>query len=445
MESNTPSERMLYANWELMQAAAKGGIYSIIQTAGTIFDCPILLVDDCFRLICTCPDGPLDNPHWNTLLNKRSLDIDLMWKILLENISDVEGFYKPFYTNRGLCKKYPILMGELLHNKTIYGHLIICLGDHPLQADDLALTSLLLYVLQLHLNTHKESIDHWNHAMSTRLQDLLLLDTPKHLVELSVKTLSSNLTGRFAILVTPFGQQASQQAFAHLAVMRLQQMYRNVVTLTFENAIVTLFGGIQYSSATPILRPENNAMAEQLFSFFEQYNMKSGLSNSFQDLHFALLHYHQALFSAQLAISHNQEERAIFMDQMPLPLFSALLRIEPGRIFIHPVIYQIRSYDLKHGTDYEQTLRMYFLSMRNKEEAAKHLNIHKNTLQYRLNRIIDLFDLPLDDTLTSLNLLCTSLLLTVDPSLGERRPPHDDQKPIKNQNDSAVKETFSNI
>ena len=239
MKSNIPSERMLHANWELMHAAAQGGIHAIIQTAGSIFDCPVLLVDDCFRLICTCPDGPLDDPQWNLLLNKRSLDIDLMWKILLENISDVEGFYDPFYADQGLCKNYPLLMGELLHNKTIYGHLIICLGDQPLQDDDLALTSSLLYILQLHLNTHKESIDHWNQAMSTRLQDLLLLDTPKHLVELSVNTLRANLSGRFAILVTPFGQQASQQAFAHLAVMRLQQMYRNVVTLIFENVIVT--------------------------------------------------------------------------------------------------------------------------------------------------------------------------------------------------------------
>ena len=114
------------------------------------------------------------------------------------------------------------------------------------------------------------------------------------------------------------------------------------------------------------------------------------------------------------------------MDQMPLPLFFALLKAEPGRIFIHPVVYQIRAYDKKHSTEYENTLRVYELSMRNKDEAAARLNIHKNTLQYRLNRIMDLFDLPLNDTWTSLNLLCSSLLLDVDNSLGERRPPHED-------------------
>lgn len=424
--TDSPSQRLLCANWDLMQAAQEGGISAIINTAGEIFDCPILLVDDCFRLIASCPGHFTENEKWNEILKRRSLDIDLIWKVLQENVDNTQNFYKPFYARHGLCKEHPIIMGELQHDKTVYGHILICLGPKPLKEDDLKLTARLIYILELNLNTRGANPDHWHKAMSTRLQDLLLLDTPKHLVKLAVETLNQNIRGRFAILVTPFGNQASQRAFAHLAVMRLQQTFRNIVSLIFEDVIVTLFGGIKYSAAAPILRPDNNTMANQLFSYFEQYDMKSGLSNSFQDLNFALLHYHQALFSAQLANSANQQKRAIFMDQMPLPLFFALLKAEPGRIFIHPVVYQIRAYDKKHSTEYENTLRVYELSMRNKDEAAARLNIHKNTLQYRLNRIMDLFDLPLNDTWTSLNLLCSSLLLDVDNSLGERRPPHED-------------------
>ena len=208
-------------------------------------------------------------------------------------------------------------------------------------------------------------------------------------------------------------------------MLRLQQTYQNIVTLIYENAIVTLFGGVKYTTEHPILRPDNNFLAGKLFQFFEKYNMKCGLSNSFQDLRFTRMFYHQALYAAELAVSQNPEWPAVFMDQMPLPLFFSLLKYEPGRVFLHPVIFQIRSYDRKHGTEYEKTLRTYELCMKNREEAAEKLSIHKNTLGYRLSRIMDIFDLPLEDSRTSLNLLCTALMLEIDNSLGDRKPPHE--------------------
>ena len=123
-------------------------------------------------------------------------------------------------------------------------------------------------------------------------------------------------------------------------MLRLQQTYQNIVTLIYENAIVTLFGGVKYTTE-------------------------------------------------------------------------------------HLVIFQIRAYDRKHGTEYEKTLRTYVLCMKNREEAAEKLSIHKNTLGYRLSRIMDIFDLPLEDSRTSLNLLCTALMLEIDNSLGDRKPPHE--------------------
>ena len=88
-------------------------------------------------------------------------------------------------------------------------------------------------------------------------------------------------------------------------------------------------------------------------NFYEPFYAKCGLSNSFQDLRFTRMFYHQALY------------------------------------------------------------------------AAEKLSIHKNTLGYRLSRIMDIFDLPLEDCRTSLNLLCTALMLEIDNSLGDRKPPHE--------------------
>lgn len=423
-----PSERLLQANWMFVQALQKGGLGALINTAGEFFHCPVILVDQDFRLLAWCSGTVEENHFYQQLVENRALDVNIMLKILQENVSNVHNFYEPFYANSGVCRNTPIIMGELIYKKNVYGHLLVCLGEIHLQSDDLMLVKQLLSLIAMTFCQKEEHMEHWDKAMSTRLQDLLVLDTPQHLIDLAVDTLNRNLSGRFAIIVTPFGKQADQQAFAHLAVLRLQQTYQNVVSMIYENSIVTLFGGVKYSKEHPILRPDNNYLAGKLFQYFKRYNMKCGLSNSFSDLRFTRLFYHQALYAAELAVEHNQDEPAVFMEQMPLPLFFSLLKAEPGRVFLHPVIFQIRTYDKKHGTEYEKTLRTYELSMQNKDEAADKLGIHKNTLIYRLGRIMDIFDLPLNDTWTSLNLLCTSLMLEIDDSLGNRKTPHEQKK-----------------
>lgn len=50
------------------------------------------------------------------------------------------------------------------------------------------------------------------------------------------------------------------------------------------------------------------------------------------------------------------------------------------------------------------------MNMLDKRAAAAMLELHKNTFQYRLNRISELFDLDLEDAKTLMNLLLSFLL-----------------------------------
>ena len=77
----------------------------------------------------------------------------------------MRNFYEPFYAKDGLCSEHPVLMGEVLYHKTVYGHVLVCLDQHPLQEDDLEMVSLLISILEMSLNKREENMDHWNRAM----------------------------------------------------------------------------------------------------------------------------------------------------------------------------------------------------------------------------------------------------------------------------------------
>ena len=75
--------------------------------------------------------------------------------------------------------------------------------------------------------------------------------------------------------------------------------------------------------------------------------------------------------------------------------------------FTHPGVFEMRQYDLQNNTQYVETLRMWLLNRMDYSETAKAMNLHRNSLYYRLQRIRDLFDLDLEDMNTDVQLyLC---------------------------------------
>ena len=56
-------------------------------------------------------------------------------------------------------------------------------------------------------------------------------------------------------------------------------------------------------------------------------------------------------------------------------------------------------------------MRAFSMTMHNKDQTAALLNIHRNTLLYRLGRIAELFELPYEEERAALNILCSYLIL----------------------------------
>ncbi len=72
--------------------------------------------------------------------------------------------------------------------------------------------------------------------------------------------------------------------------------------------------------------------------------------------------------------------------------------------FCRPEIREMEEYDRKYGTALKESVETYLESGRNVQRAAGKMNIHKNTLRYRLERAQSLFDLDLTDENTCFNL-----------------------------------------
>ena len=60
-------------------------------------------------------------------------------------------------------------------------------------------------------------------------------------------------------------------------------------------------------------------------------------------------------------------------------------------------LQRAQAYDQEHGTEYVRTLMVYLRCARSKVETCAELSVHRNTLEYRLSRMAELFGIDLAD------------------------------------------------
>ncbi|MCZ2095904.1 MAG: helix-turn-helix domain-containing protein, partial [Anaerolineae bacterium] len=90
-----------------------------------------------------------------------------------------------------------------------------------------------------------------------------------------------------------------------------------------------------------------------------------------------------------------------------LSLYELLLGVGDPKLlesFCDHWLAPLTRYDEQHNTDLLPTLNAYFTNNGNMARTAHVLNIHRNTLVYRLGRITEIIQLDMDDSNVRLNL-----------------------------------------
>ena len=82
-----------------------------------------------------------------------------------------------------------------------------------------------------------------------------------------------------------------------------------------------------------------------------------------------------------------------YADEHAAAYFAEVLRgDELLASYAHPEVVRLRRYDDENGTHFYETLRAYTLSGFHLSDAARSLNLHRNSLDYRLKRIREIID-----------------------------------------------------
>ncbi|RKL61378.1 PucR family transcriptional regulator [Thermoanaerobacteraceae bacterium SP2] len=124
--------------------------------------------------------------------------------------------------------------------------------------------------------------------------------------------------------------------------------------------------------------------------------------------------YNQAQKTSSIIhfLSGNISKRSVFK-YSELAVYDMLLRLfqkEDATSMISPGLVRLKEFDRDNGTEYISTLRHFFENNQNSAATAESMYLHRNTINYRLNRIRELMEDDFDNPLVRLYLYISLIL-----------------------------------
>lgn len=165
---------------------------------------------------------------------------------------------------------------------------------------------------------------------------------------------------------------------------QLSSILTNSLTTSFEGNLVLLLSRLEGNSLS-------DYDIEILKSVAADNQVYIGISNAFEDICEVRRHLAQAKSAIRFGSSYtkilNDPHVYLYCDYTPMEL----LDFANDRVnllnYIHPAIRALHDHDIVHSSELVETLYAYMQNGTSTARTAKLLNLHKNTLLYRLGRI----------------------------------------------------------
>lgn len=137
---------------------------------------------------------------------------------------------------------------------------------------------------------------------------------------------------------------------------------------------------------------------EGLFNVLNRWNMYACVSQSFIDLSTLYDHYLQVQQILNSAVILKHKKRFITYDNRSIYLlFESIPSGTDLKKFCDERILSLEEYDKVHNTELIPTLHVYLETVRSLTKTSKRLYVHKNTINYRINKCMELIGTDLQD------------------------------------------------
>jgi|GEM_PF-2007891 len=372
---------------EIIDAVLRGEtLDKLVEMVGLMLDNPIVIIGQSFEIVSYTRNFAVENELWLNAVNRGFITLEFgatlnNWDQFVHDGQDYIEFSK--IDNLNKRRFY-----QISYQDCVIGYMNVLESNHPLDEKRAEDYRFACKVIAKELFLQKER---YHPDLNVQDEDILLdlyYDRFKSKEHLFHRASHLDIYNHkiYQVITCDISQMISYNAETDDLKNELKALFGDSVIIVVGHILVILLCGKLFKSDIKINK------------FLAQNKLEFNVSNMFNELFDFKIYFLKAKEARLLKKYLKNKSRIVFYNDIKLyeSLSLALDKVDFMDL-VDSRIIKIQLYDLVNGTDYLETIRAYLENEKSVQAVAESLYIHRNTVNYRIKKIKELFNINFDN------------------------------------------------
>jgi sugar diacid utilization regulator len=376
----------------LLEALVSGAsIDKIINDASNLIGNSLVVIDLSFKVLASSSIENITDLLWKDNVQKGYCSYEFISELTkLETIKEGRKAKHPYEVT---CHESPIkkIVCKIdVDGKTI-GNIILLECKKQIAEDDYKYLMLVSEVISKKLEEKQFYKNARDVLTEEILYDLLENNIDETIMKERLKNHSLVFSNHMSVLVVDISNyELKHSVYARYLNLNLLKFFPISHSIYYNENIVIIDGNEQFI--------EKKNEIEKVKDFLSENNLRMGISSEFSLIEDCKIYYGQAIKSLEIGKIVDSEKCIYkFEDIQPYNFIYMTKARILKEDFYNNSLYMLKKYDDKNGSELYKTLYAYLKNNHSMTKTAGELFIHRNTLRYRLEKIVDIIGIDLDE------------------------------------------------
>lgn len=357
------------------------GLNDLIKGFYYLINNPIMVFNRDFQLVAYISPFLFEDETWNYTIKNGYLKIDL-YKKIRKDLKEIDDY--KIVTSLSSNRRLIINLKD--ENKNIIGIMIIL--EISTKIEDISLEMIQIFsklTSKILLNQKFNGDSITINTFFMALLNNIYKDKQVYLEK--IKELSFDLRKDYYLLVFDFNHQYNDKNRDLTETYFKNLLSKSLVSFTYKDGYLVLL----------VSRLINEVEVNNINDFIFKHHFYMIISSKIKDLYSISTIYKDEVKILKL-LEDSIKDYMLYDLNNYLPLLPLIsLNNEELLNFVNENISEVYHYDLEYKTNFLDTLYIYLVSNKSLIETSKRLYVHKNTVNYRLDKIKELFNIDYED------------------------------------------------
>lgn len=377
----------------LLNALTKDrGLNYIINISSKLLKNPIILVDSSFKILAHSDIEYITEPFWIRNINLGYCSYEFISEVnKIKSFKNAPNSIDPFLV---MCKESPIkkLVSKVLIDGNLVGYVVILENIEKFTNTTYEIIKILSNVISEELK--KDQVYRNLHGL--RYENLLIDILEESIIdetalEERMKSINCSFGNKLCLLVLDISKYNLKENKSNFLKQSIETLFLNYKSIFYKEHVLIILDLDDEKKLEDIIDKD-------VISFLQKHDIVLVISNFFSHILDLNKHYKQAMKS--INIIHMLEINGNIFHHDDLIFYHLLKDMSEDfelMDYCSQSVYKLLEYDMKNNTKYYLTLKTYIEEDKNAIKTADKLFVHRNTINYRLNKIKEIMDVDLDN------------------------------------------------